>query len=735
MNITKLNKRRITTNVVVFNIVLFILFIAVSYFVYQYNFNKTVKAAEHRLKREALSAQKIVKRYYNSQKLLNSKMLSIEKKTLLSVYVYCDKIDLMYPKGTDSSLLKVMLDKDGYFYHNGSLFFSHSIKIKDKNSLKIIDLTVEYPVAALNKAKKVYLKNVFYKGLALYVVFAYILSMLILIVSRLNYDKFQTRIFGDLIKQTNDGFIITDDKGSIIFANDSFLRIFKVKLKQVRGENINKFNSYTHDKEFFKSMWGQLNREGSWEGEIINALNDGTKIFTKLKVTTIINKKSRIKYYIGVYEDKTDIRMQKIDILKLQLYDSFTCLPNRTYAKKYLKKLISSKAEFAYLNICIDNFKELNEVYGVEIANKVFLQYIEKIKEIFSPGTFIARIDGKKICVILDVFNMAELENELQKISDISNRPFKLFSESILVATNAGFLFYPEESIKSENILETECRRIEILLKSDSVKKINSILKEKETKKNKMIALMKKAIKCNEFALFYQSRIDANDDSLIGAEALIRWNNKELGNISPMYFIPLAEKCGYIDMITDWTIKQLCSQIEAWKNDFKKIVPISINISPLILSKGITEQFAVAFKKCKLSCNDIQIEITERAINNSCTEIREQINKLSSEGFKILVDNFGTGNSKLNYLKKLNINCLKIDKEFIKNYPEKDDGSVAKIIINMAESLQMEVIGEGAENLEQVNFLRANGCHIIQGYHFSKPVQPEEFAKKYLAER
>jgi PAS domain S-box-containing protein/diguanylate cyclase (GGDEF)-like protein len=734
MNITKLNKKRIITNVIIFNIILFFIFIGGAYLFYQKTFNKSLTFIKDQQKKEAAAIKHVVRKYFNQANMLKKRISLYESRKPFKIYIIDNKTNLIYPGSSTDILNNLLKNENGYFYHNNSLFYSQKVIVKGKEK-DDIEIRIVISRGYLGQMKVDAFKKIIYKGIALYLVVAYILSMLILIISRLNYDKFQTRIFGDLIKHTNDGFIITDDEGNIIFANDSFLKIFNISLKKLLGKNISKFNSNIHDTEFFKSMWGQLDREGSWEGEIINSLDDGTKIFTKLKVTAIINKNTKVKYYIGVYEDKTDSRMQKIDILKLQLYDSFTGLPNRTYGKKYLEKLVGSKTDFAYMNICIDNFKDINEVYGFEIANKVLLQYIEKIKEIFNHETFIARVDGKKICLVLDAFNMVDLGNKLQAISDISKTPFKIFSENILVASNGCLIFYPEDKLNIEEMLDGECKKIDNLLKADSIEKITNVIKEKEAGKDKVIDLMKTAVKNKEFSLFYQPRIDSNNNKLVGAEALIRWNNSELGNVSPMYFIPLAEKCGYIDKITDWTIAELCSQLEAWKKELKIVVPTSINISPISMkNKNFVNKFTSEFKKYRLDHNDIQIEITEKAINNDCSNIKEYINELNEQGFKVFVDNFGTGNSKLNYLKKLHVNALKIDREFIKNYPDKDDGSIAKVIINMADSLHLQVVGEGAENIEQVSFLRANGCHLIQGYHFSKPLQIEEF-KKVLAEQ
>ena len=728
MNITKLNKKRMIINIIIFNIIFFILFIGISYFIYLHLFDKALNVVKYQQEREALSVRKVVKKYYNKKKLLAKYVAKFESRRPFKVYITDNKSKLVYPDDASTSLRKTLQKEDGYYIVDDSIYFFKEMSVIGHNNTNV-EIKVVLSKAAITQLKNQILKKVLYKGGALYLIIAYILSMLILIISRLNYDKFQTRIFGDLIKHTNDGIIITDKDGDIIFGNDSFLRIFNTKLKEIRGENISKFNSNIHDKEFFKSMWGQLNREGNWEGDVINTLNDGSKIFTKLKITTIVNKKSKNKYYICVYEDKTDFRMQKIDILKLQLYDSFSGLPNRTYTKKYLEKLIASKSDFAFLNICINNFKDINDVYGFEIANKVLLQYIEKIKEIFGNTSFTARIDGRKICVVIDAFNVSFLKVKLQDISNISKTPFRIFSESILVASNASLSFYPETNITIDKMLNAECKNIEILLKGESLKKISAVIKEKEDRKDEMIKLLKTAVENNELSISYQPRIDSNDNTLVGAEALIRWSNKKLGNISPMYFIPLAEKCGYIDEITEWTVKELCKQLDSWKKEMKTVVPVSINVSPLsIRNKDFTDKFIAEFKRYKLNREDIQIEITEKAINNStCGDTKESINKLSKEGFKIMVDNFGTGNSKLDYLKKLDISTLKIDREFIKNYPEKDDGSIAKIIISMAESLQLDVVGEGTENIEQVNFLRTNGCHILQGYHFSKPLHVKDF--------
>ena len=734
MNITKLNKKRIIINILILNVVLLIAFLGISFLVYKFSFNSQLSSIKEKQQNEIFGIRKILIRYYGKDDEMLLKYLTMyEDRIPYSVYLYVESGDSLYPVKTSKRFAGAVKKANGFFYSKDNLVCYENFKIRTGNNKSFHKVLIFIENSSINYLKICEFRRIILKGLALYLIIAYILSMLVLIISRINYDKFQTRIFGDLIKHTNDGVIITDAEGYVAFANDSFINMFKVKLKEVLGQKISKFNSFLHDEEYFKGMLGRLNREGSWEGEVINSLSDGSKLYTKLKITSIENKKSKEHYNICIYENKTQMKLDKIDVLKLQLYDSYTGLPNKTYARKYLEKLVGCSADFVYININILNFKAINDAHGCEVGNKLLMQFIEKVKDILGYDIFISRVDGRKIGITAELTSLKDFWNRIQELKNISKNPFNIFADQIFVETGLAIALLPEENLAVVELMELECKPIEEYLRGENAERICSGIVAKCAKIESFIEQLGTALENDEFSLSYQPRVETTNDHIVGAEALIRWDSKVLGTVSPLYFIPIAEKNGFIEDISKWTVKELCRQLSAWEKETKDLIPVSLNISPIYLQSGsFVPLLKEELEKNNLASDKVQIELSERTLNSSCETVKAHVNELAELGVSVMVDNFGTGNSKLDYLENLDISTLKIDREFIKNFPEYDDGSIAKLITDMAKALQIGVVGEGAENREQINFLKECGCYIVQGYFYSKPLPADKFKEAMI---
>ena len=625
---------------------------------------------------------------------------------------------------------RIILDNDDFFSYDNAIFYKRKITINSGTNTTSLIIAIEYPKLAYNILKEKEYGLIVNDTITVFIIVAILLTIIIIVLSRLNLSRLQFRIFGDLVQQTNDSVIITDAEGNIIFANNSFLKTFNLLFKEAVKSNVKSFNSDFHETDFYSYMWRKINTAGFWEGEMVNTALTGEKIYSNLKVNSIDVKKTKKKYLLWTYKDLTESKFEKVENLKMQLYDNCTGLPNKTYIKKHLTKLIKNKNEFCILSIDVTNLTQINNTHSFETGDILLLLFVEKLKKIFTEDTFEGRFNENRIIVVVPAMEMKEIEKKLKKILSLAKKPISIFSDKIYLKLNISVVFYPDNGKNVEEILKaTEQAGLSTEENETSFFKYFSVkTRELEKKKHEIIKELQSAIKNNEFTLFYQATIDTVTNKIIGAETLLRWNNNRLGTISPAVFIPLAEESGFISNITDWTIENLCKQIHKWKYDNIKILPISINISPLEFEKeDFIDQFVDILNQYGVENKDIEIEITEDALVSGTSNITKKINTLNAKGFKILVDDFGTGNSSLGYLKDLNIDVLKIDREFIKNYPDTDDGGLAKIITDIAATLKLEVIAEGVETIEQVSFLRSIGCHIAQGYYYCKPTIVEEY--------
>jgi EAL domain-containing protein (putative c-di-GMP-specific phosphodiesterase class I) len=246
----------------------------------------------------------------------------------------------------------------------------------------------------------------------------------------------------------------------------------------------------------------------------------------------------------------------------------------------------------------------------------------------------------------------------------------------------------------------------------------------------KMEMLLRRAVENDELSIHYQPQVDINKGITVGAEALLRWNNKELGNVSPVVFIPLAEKTGVIIEIGYWIIENVFKDYLLIREKVSRDFRISINISPIqFRDEALIEKIKEFGEKYQVDFSNFEIEITESTFITDVNDINNKFYKFKELGLTIAVDDFGTGFSSLSYLRKLNIDKLKIDRSFIKDYPQNDNGEIAELITNISNKLNLKVITEGAETEEQINHLKSIGCNLVQGYYYSKPLPKEEFYK------
>jgi EAL domain-containing protein (putative c-di-GMP-specific phosphodiesterase class I) len=242
---------------------------------------------------------------------------------------------------------------------------------------------------------------------------------------------------------------------------------------------------------------------------------------------------------------------------------------------------------------------------------------------------------------------------------------------------------------------------------------------------------LRKAIKRNEFILHFQPRVDTVTGTMVGAEALIRWNHPKWGLVSPGEFIPLAEETGFINEMSDWVIQEVCEQLEEWKEKEFQLVPISINLSAKTLMKAdLVQKIKKSLAACSIPPCFMEIEITEDSLIKNEGSALRAIQLLRDFGIAISIDDFGTGYSSIGYLKKFKVDYIKIDRTFIKDIHENiEDSTIVQSIILLAKGFSLKIVAEGVETQQQLEVLKKLKCHIIQGYLFSKPLPAHQFAK------
>ena len=424
------------------------------------------------------------------------------------------------------------------------------------------------------------------------------------------------------------------------------------------------------------------------------------------------------------------------ELTHLANYDSLTGLANRPLFRERLDRALiradRNKTLVALFVIDLDRFKNVNDTLGHDAGDKLLVDVAERLKQCTREGDTIARLGGDEFTIIMeDLKSIDDAETIAEKVLAFMQKKFDIKHHEIFVTPSIGITVYPLDDTDSSNLFINadsamydakdngrNCYRF-------YTANMNSHLMERVN----LEAKLRRAIVKEEFVLYYQPKFNVNEKYPIGAEALIRWIGSDGKMISPALFIPLAEETGLIAPITDWVIKQACIQNSKWQQQGYKPIRMALNLSPKQFNReDIVSRIFNQIISSDLSPKYVELEITEGALVEDVEKSCEILEKLKQWGIHISIDDFGTGYSSLSYLKKFPLDTLKIDQSFVRDLMiDSDDAAIVSAIIAMAKSLKFNVIAEGVENQEQLNYLAAHGCNEVQGYFTGKPVPADEF--------
>lgn len=480
-------------------------------------------------------------------------------------------------------------------------------------------------------------------------------------------------------------------------------------------------------------------------------------ILTRIKVISR-DEQGKPLCILGTHEDITEVTKIKKELATNQenfelvyaklencaFYDSLTGLPNRinieTKLNMIISDAISNSTKGAVLFIDLDNFKNLNDTLGHSFGDEVITKVGEVIKHICDDDVSAARVGGDEFVVVIPKFtHITEVIDFTKKILKSLEEIRTINNNDINLSTSIGISIFPEQGESSTHLLkyaDIAMHKVKESGKNNFKFYTDEMTKEIENKMEIQKHLIK-AIEKNELVLHYQPLIDANTESVDSVEALIRWYHPTKGMISPLVFIPIAEEFGIIRDLGTWVLNTACMQNKEWSDKGFAPIKVSINVSPLQLEQG---DFVVVVKnalsKSGLDPKYLQLEITENVSMKFIDENIKILEELRTLGVNIAMDDFGTGYSSLNYLMKLPIDSLKIDKSFIDNINESSNKElIMDTIIKLAHNLNLEVIAEGVETSDQLNILKKMSCNKIQGYFYSKPLPKndlEEFLNKKI---
>ncbi len=424
-------------------------------------------------------------------------------------------------------------------------------------------------------------------------------------------------------------------------------------------------------------------------------------------------------------------RTQKLDYLAYN--DPLTGIRNRAFFEERVSQELSGEGRrngLAVLFISLDRFKDLRDTLGHSAGDLLIIEIARRLMTVASEPSVVARFEGDEFAVLLSGMDPDSVSAFVTNVFEAFTKPISTGDDEITGSISIGISVSPDAGNDASTLLKNAGAALSYIRSrgGNNFKLFTSDLRDTTRMNLGMESDLRKALERDEFELHYQPKVDMTSDTIVGMEALLRWNRSQHGLVSPAEFIPVAEATGIIVPLGEWVLRTACRQTKLW-HDKGFLLHVAVNLSPRQFQQDdLAAKIIEIVNQSGIDPNFLNLEVTESSIMNNAAAAVQILSKLRTTGIKISVDDFGTGYSSLGVLKDLPIDVLKIDKSFVDEVnTNPDDAALVTAIITLAHNLRLSVVGEGVETAEQLNFLRLVGCDQWQGFFFSRPLPVEAF--------
>lgn len=526
-------------------------------------------------------------------------------------------------------------------------------------------------------------------------------------------------------------------KDNILEWSDETYRIFGIEIGAPLTYEMFLERIHPEDAEKVALAW-QRALEGEKYDIEHRIIVDGTTKWVHEQAKLNSDKAGNILDGIGMVQEITQRKLYEQKLETLANYDPLTGLANRGLLVSYLQKIIEgakrNKSQIALLMFDLDRFKDINDSYGHNAGDELLQQVAKRFSSRLREGDLISRLGGDEFAVVMNNFTHPEDAGRLaeEMIETLSMNYQLSAGVSVHIGASVGIVIFPDHASDAQTLLQYADAA---LYKSKSegratYRYYSDELTQSARKRIECETNLRLAITNKEFEVYYQPQVHIASGRIIGAEALIRWNNPKRGLVSPAEFIPVAGDTGLIGEIGEWVLNETCRQGKIWLNQGHRLT-LAVNLSAhQIRYQDVVSIVEKAIKQSGFEANRLELELTESALMQREEETVEILHSLRAKGIRLAIDDFGTGYSSLSYLKRFPIDILKIDKSFVDDVPyDADDNAIVSAIIAMGQALGFQVLAEGVEQEEQLRFLEEKGCTMYQGYYKSKPLPAKEFEK------
>jgi diguanylate cyclase (GGDEF)-like protein/PAS domain S-box-containing protein len=546
-----------------------------------------------------------------------------------------------------------------------------------------------------------------------------------------------------MLNSIGDAVLSVDVFGKVIYLNVVAETLTGWPREEAAGQPIESVFRIVdaHTREVIEHPMTRAIRENQTVGlspDCILIRRDGMETDIEDSVAPIHDRYGQVTGAVMVFRDVTATRAVSLRMSYLAQHDNLTDLPNRNLLNDRLNKAMAladrHQQKVGLLFLDLDRFKHINDSLGHAIGDRLLRSVAQRLRACVRHSDTVSRQGGDEFVVLLSEVKQAkDAAVAADKILAALRAPHRIDEHEVHVTASIGIVTYPHDGADAETLLKNADfamyqakdggRDLYTFFRRD----MNVRAAERQSLENDL----RHALGRREFELFYQPKMDLVSGAIVAVEALIRWRHPQRGLVSPAQFIPIAEETGLIVPIGAWVLREACRQNRAWQDKALPPMRIAVNVSAVELrAKGFVDGVRAILNETGLAPNCLELELTETFLTQNATSTARVLDALKEMAVQLALDDFGTGYSSLSYLKRFPIDTLKIDQSFVRDIAvDEDDAGIVSAVISMGKSLHMRVVAEGVETLEQLTFLRRQGCPEGQGYYFNRPMIADEFAQ------
>ena len=556
-------------------------------------------------------------------------------------------------------------------------------------------------------------------------------------------DEERLRLSASVFEHAFEGIMITDANARILEVNPTFSEITGYERDEVLSCTPSILKSDVHGPDFYQTLWDSLSEHGVWRGEIWNRKKNNDVYPELLTISAVKDENEKITHYVGIFTDITKLKEQQRHLEALAHFDALTQLPNRTLLSEYIKQSINKAQKTEkLLAVCyldLDGFKPINDNFGHQVGDRLLVEVAERLKTSLRKEDIVGRLGGDEfVLLISNIDNIEECEIMLSKTLSVISRPYMVHpANKSIISASIGVTVYPFDDAEPDTLLRhADQAMYQAKQRGRNQYHLFDLEQDRQDQIYRtQVSRIKEAYDDNEFCLYYQPKVDMKNGTVIGVEALIRWQHPERGIILPDDFLPLVESTEFAPVLGDWVLYSVLEQMRVWRRAGIEL-PVSINISARHLQEeGFVKRLEELLEYYPdINPSNLKLEILETTALEDIGVVSKIMADCCKLGLSFAIDDFGTGYSSLTYLQRLPVDTLKIDRSFINQMlSNPDDMAIIEGIIGLASVFNHEVIAEGVETSAHGEALSKLGCDLVQGFGIAKPM-PAEKVEKWMTE-